>query len=140
MIGDGPCADRGDDAAAQDVMIGILTAVKKDQAVFGMAETGKGIDRDWRVDDLVLDRHDHLDRAADISRVQPVHLELLNAQLDLESGYRFIRFDKLNGYLFREVCTRMIIVSAVGIVNCLWGKPRFVAGPASGRRAAPFAL
>ena len=40
-------------------------------------------------------------------------------------GIGFLIFDKLNGYLFREVCTMMIIIIvAVGIIDYLCGKLR----------------
>jgi len=40
-------------------------------------------------------------------------------------GIGFLIFDKLNGYLFREVCTMMIIIiMAVGIIDYLCGKLR----------------
>jgi phosphonate transport system permease protein len=40
-------------------------------------------------------------------------------------GIGFLIFDKLNGYLFREVCTMMIIIIiAVGIIDFLCGKLR----------------
>ncbi len=40
-------------------------------------------------------------------------------------GIGFLIFDKLNGYLFREVCTMMIIIIiAVGIIDHLCGKLR----------------
>jgi phosphonate transport system permease protein len=40
-------------------------------------------------------------------------------------GIGFLIFDKLNGYLFREVCTMMIIIiMAVGIIDFLCGKLR----------------
>jgi phosphonate transport system permease protein len=40
-------------------------------------------------------------------------------------GIGFLIFDKLNGYLFREVCTMMIIIIlTVGIIDHLCGKLR----------------
>jgi phosphonate transport system permease protein len=40
-------------------------------------------------------------------------------------GIGFLIFDKLNGYLFREVCTMMIIIIiAVGVIDFLCGKLR----------------
>jgi phosphonate transport system permease protein len=40
-------------------------------------------------------------------------------------GIGFLIFDKLNGYLFREVCTMMIIIiMAVSIIDFLCGKLR----------------